>query len=97
MVSLVHKYTGKNRNWLPDRNLNRGRLENYYWLVTGIQVINLIYYGICAWNYTYKPLNEQTETESSDEDLESADQNGEVSNFLEADDKVNKELELVKN
>ncbi|XP_022846396.1 protein NRT1/ PTR FAMILY 3.1-like [Olea europaea var. sylvestris] len=97
MVSLVHQYTGKNRNWLPDRNLNRGRLENYYWLVTAIQVINLIYYVICAWHYTYKPINEQIETERSDEDLESADQNGKVSNFLEADDKVNKELELVKN
>ncbi|KAI7990617.1 Protein NRT1/ PTR FAMILY 3.1 [Camellia lanceoleosa] len=48
MVSLVHKYTGKERNWLPDRNLNRGRLENYFWLATGVQVINLMYYVVCA-------------------------------------------------
>ncbi|XP_019457199.1 PREDICTED: protein NRT1/ PTR FAMILY 3.1-like [Lupinus angustifolius] len=58
IVSLVHKYSGKENNWLPDRNLNRGRLEYYYWLVSGIQVINLIYYVICACLYTYKPLEE---------------------------------------
>ncbi|CAK9188549.1 unnamed protein product [Ilex paraguariensis] len=58
MVSLVHKYTGKENNWLPDRNLNRGRLENYYWLVTILQVVNLVYYVVCAWFYTYKPLEE---------------------------------------
>ncbi|GMP86323.1 hypothetical protein CsSME_00039137 [Camellia sinensis var. sinensis] len=58
MVSMVHKYSGKERNWLPNRNLNRGRLENYYWLVSGIQVLNLLYYVICAWFYTYKPLED---------------------------------------
>lgn len=63
MVSLVHKYTGNTRNWLPDRNLNRGRLENYYWLVSGIQVVNLMYYVICACLYTYKPIEEITKSE----------------------------------
>ncbi|CAL5422979.1 unnamed protein product [Camellia sinensis] len=58
MVSMVHMYSGKERNWLPNRNLNRGRLENYYWLVSGIQVLNLLYYVICAWFYTYKPLED---------------------------------------
>ncbi|CDP06231.1 unnamed protein product [Coffea canephora] len=71
VVSTVHKYTGIERNWLPDRNLNRGRLENYYWLVTGIQVVNLIYYLICAWCYTYKPLEELIES-SEDIDMELA-------------------------
>ncbi|KAK6944485.1 Proton-dependent oligopeptide transporter family, partial [Dillenia turbinata] len=65
IVSLVHKYTGKERNWLPDRNLNRGRLENYYWLMSGIQAIDLIYYVICAWFYTHKPLEEEEESENS--------------------------------
>ncbi|KAL8460081.1 hypothetical protein ACS0TY_031843 [Phlomoides rotata] len=65
MVSLVHKYTGERRNWLPDRNLNRGRLENYYWLVTGVQVLNLIYYVICAWFYKCKPLNEMIDEDDA--------------------------------
>lgn len=58
LVTLVHNYTGKERNWLPGRNLNRGRLECYYWLVSGIQVVNLMYYLVCAWLYTYKPVDE---------------------------------------
>ncbi|GLT71161.1 hypothetical protein SLA2020_431980 [Shorea laevis] len=61
IVSLVHNYSGKKTNWLPDRNLNRGRLECYYWLVSGVQAINLIYYVVCAWFYTYKPLEEVSE------------------------------------
>ncbi|PSS15749.1 Protein NRT1/ PTR FAMILY 3.1 like [Actinidia chinensis var. chinensis] len=62
MVTLVHKYTGKERNWLPDRNLNRGRLENYFWLMAAVQAVNLIYYVICAWFYVYKPVEEQVES-----------------------------------
>ncbi|PKI63583.1 hypothetical protein CRG98_016027 [Punica granatum] len=80
MVSLVHKYTGKDSNWLPDRNLNRGRLEYYYWLVSGIQVVNLIYYLICAWCYTYKPVSEITTELAEDDEVEP----------LAEDSKVNK-------
>ena len=69
LVSLVHKYSGKERNWLPDRNLNRGRLEYYYLLVSGIQVINLIYFLICVRFYTYKPVEEISEM-NKEEDLE---------------------------
>ena len=61
IVILVHRYSGKKSNWLPDRNLNRGRLEYYYWLISGIQLINLLYYVICSWFYTYKPLEEVSE------------------------------------
>lgn len=86
VVSLVHKYTGQKNNWLPDRNLNRGKLDYYYWLVTGIQVINLVYYVICAWLYTYKPLEEVKEEEDDvpaedeiqDKRLNYAEGNGEV-------------------
>jgi len=69
VVSLVHKYSGKEENWLPDRNLNRGRLDYYYLLVSAIQVLNIIYFGICVWFYTYKPLEEFTEA-SIHKDLE---------------------------
>ncbi|CAL0323516.1 unnamed protein product [Lupinus luteus] len=69
LLSLVHKYTGKERNWLPNRNINRGKLEYYYFLVTGIQVLNLIYYAICAWFYTYKPLEEISDNNKG-EDVE---------------------------
>lgn len=52
LVSLVHKFT----NWLPDNNLNEGRLEYFYWLITILQVVNLIYYVFCARLYTFKPI-----------------------------------------
>lgn len=71
MVTLVHRYTGERRNWLPDRNLNRGRLEDYYWLVSGVQVLNLVYYVICAWFYKYKCIQELTEQNLGD--VESVD------------------------
>ncbi|CAI8613783.1 unnamed protein product [Vicia faba] len=80
LVSLVHKYTDKERNWLPDRNLNRGRLDYYYFFVSGIQVINLIYYIICTWFYTYKSLDEVSER-NKEEDLEQADANILVENL----------------
>ncbi|CAI9099466.1 OLC1v1036293C1 [Oldenlandia corymbosa var. corymbosa] len=64
LVAFVHDHTGKEGNWLPDRNLNKGKLDYYFWLMTGIQVVNFIYYVICAWHYTYKPLEMLNENES---------------------------------
>nr|XP_043630125.1 protein NRT1/ PTR FAMILY 3.1-like [Erigeron canadensis] len=58
LVTLVHKFSqGKDgSNWLPDNNLNRGRLEYFYWMITLLQVVNLVYYSFCAKFYTFKPL-----------------------------------------
>ncbi|XP_057549700.1 protein NRT1/ PTR FAMILY 3.1-like [Amaranthus tricolor] len=69
VVSLVHDYTGKQHNWLPDRNLNEGRLEYYYLLVSGIQVLNFIYYVVCASLYTYKHLEQVKECDKQDEEF----------------------------
>ncbi|KAL0372601.1 UNVERIFIED_CONTAM: protein NRT1/ PTR FAMILY 3.1 [Sesamum calycinum] len=54
LVTLVHKFTaGENgSNWLPDNNLNKGKLEYFYWLITLLQLVNLIYYLLCAKFYT---------------------------------------------
>ncbi|KAG2312841.1 hypothetical protein Bca4012_027411 [Brassica carinata] len=58
LVTLVHKFSAKpdGSNWLPDNNLNRGKLEYFYWLITLLQVVNLVYYLWCAKIYTYKPV-----------------------------------------
>lgn len=74
MVTLAHKYTAQSGNWLPDRNLNRGKLDYYYWLATGIQLINIIYFVTCAYFYKYKPLQQITD-EGQQLDVESADDN----------------------
>ncbi|MCD7456216.1 hypothetical protein HAX54_030929 [Datura stramonium] len=49
LVSLVHKFTTGpgGTNWLPDNNLNK-EVEYFYWLITILQVVNLIYYLFCA-------------------------------------------------
>lgn len=95
MVTLVHKYTGKESNWVPDRNLNRGRLEYYYWFVSGIQVVNLVYYVLCAWIYIPKTLEEVTER-SNEGDL--VVRVGNVSSDKPLDDaSENQEIELARN
>nr|XP_029117943.1 protein NRT1/ PTR FAMILY 3.1 isoform X2 [Elaeis guineensis] len=55
LVILVHNFTEKKGDWLQN-NINRGKLDYYYWLVSGLQVLNLGYYIICAKFYTFKPL-----------------------------------------
>ncbi|KAK4430202.1 protein NRT1/ PTR FAMILY 3.1 [Sesamum alatum] len=58
LVTLVHKISAgaDGSNWLPDDNLNRGKLEYLYWLITLLQFFNLIYYLVCAKFYTLKPI-----------------------------------------
>ncbi|XP_062110135.1 protein NRT1/ PTR FAMILY 3.1 [Humulus lupulus] len=76
LVSLIHKYTARpdGSNWLPDNNLNKGKLELFYWLLTLLQVVNLIYYTWCAKIYTHKPVQvlrtETTSTSSDDQSKE---------------------------
>ncbi|KAL8532059.1 hypothetical protein ACS0TY_008605 [Phlomoides rotata] len=42
LVTLVHKFSARvdGSNWLPDTNLNRGKLEYFYWLITLLQLLN---------------------------------------------------------
>jgi len=55
LVTIVHAKTQRSGQWLPD-NLNRGKLDNYYWLVVALEVVNLVYFFICVKYYTFKPL-----------------------------------------
>lgn len=69
LVSLVHKYSAgpDGSNWLPDNNLNKGKLEYFYWLITALQVANLIYYICCAKMYTFKPIQVHNKEEDADD------------------------------
>ncbi|CAL0315325.1 unnamed protein product [Lupinus luteus] len=70
LVTLIHKFTkGPNgSNWLPDKNINKGKLEYFYWLITLLQFINLIYYLLCAKFYTYKPVQVHDKGDNSSEE-----------------------------
>ncbi|PIM98907.1 H+/oligopeptide symporter [Handroanthus impetiginosus] len=65
LVTLVHKFSRRDdgSNWLPDDNLNKGKLEYFYWLITLLQLVNLIYYLLCAKFYTLKPVEVVREDE----------------------------------
>lgn len=58
LVTLVHKFSAGpgGSNWLPDDDLNKGKLECFYWLITLLQIVNLVYYLVCAKLYTFKPI-----------------------------------------
>ncbi|XP_057961081.1 protein NRT1/ PTR FAMILY 3.1 [Malania oleifera] len=58
LVLMVRKFSAGpgGSNWLPDNNLNKGKLEYFYWLITLLQLINFFYYLCCAKFYTFKPV-----------------------------------------
>uniref|UniRef100_A0ACD5U3Y4 Uncharacterized protein n=1 Tax=Avena sativa TaxID=4498 RepID=A0ACD5U3Y4_AVESA len=51
LVMVVQSASGG--EWLQD-NINRGRLDYYYWLVTFLMLLNLVYYIVCFHFYTLK-------------------------------------------
>jgi peptide/histidine transporter 3/4 len=55
LVSIVHKATGGDGrgNWLPE-DLNKGRLDYFYYLIAGLEFLNLGYFLLCAKWYKYK-------------------------------------------
>ncbi|RDY11909.1 Protein NRT1/ PTR FAMILY 2.11, partial [Mucuna pruriens] len=55
LISLVHTKTAKSAtgNWLP-QDLNKGRLDYFYYMITVLEVINLGYFVLCARWYKYK-------------------------------------------
>ncbi|XP_040380550.1 protein NRT1/ PTR FAMILY 3.1-like [Oryza brachyantha] len=72
LVTAVHEGTKGEGEWLQD-NLNRGRLDSYYWLVVTLQLINVVYFVICAKLYTYKKV-EVVDQESAGGRDETVDQ-----------------------
>lgn len=55
LVSIVHRTTegAATGNWLPE-DLNKGRLDYFYYLITALGVINFGYFLACAKWYRYK-------------------------------------------
>ncbi|XP_020263450.1 protein NRT1/ PTR FAMILY 6.3-like, partial [Asparagus officinalis] len=55
LVTIVHKMTGESgpRAWLPD-DLNKGRLDYFYWLLAVLSAANLVVFLVAAKWYVYK-------------------------------------------
>ncbi|KAJ8637006.1 hypothetical protein MRB53_011273 [Persea americana] len=58
IVGLVRRVT----EWLPD-NINSGRIDNVYWMLTVVGVVNFGYFQLCAWLYKYHNV-EKEDTDS---------------------------------
>ncbi|XP_015690889.2 protein NRT1/ PTR FAMILY 2.11 [Oryza brachyantha] len=53
LVTIVHRTTGSGSNWLA-QDLNKGRLDLFYWMIAGIGIFNIVYFMICAKWYRFK-------------------------------------------
>ncbi|XP_010498968.1 PREDICTED: protein NRT1/ PTR FAMILY 2.12-like [Camelina sativa] len=66
LVTTVHKFSGTKDqpDWL-NRDLDKGKLDYYYYMIAGLGVVNLVYFWYCARNYQYKagPQNEDNKEE----------------------------------
>ncbi|XP_047941952.1 protein NRT1/ PTR FAMILY 2.11-like [Salvia hispanica] len=62
LVSLVHNTTrvGASGNWLAE-DLNEGRLDYFYYLVAGLEFLNLVYFLVCAKWYRYKTSDDTSD------------------------------------
>ncbi|GAV63710.1 PTR2 domain-containing protein [Cephalotus follicularis] len=54
ITDLLHRFTG----WLPN-DINKGRLDNVYWMLALLGVINLGYFLICANLFSYQNIDEK--------------------------------------
>jgi hypothetical protein len=57
VMNVVHNLTGKNGrpDWLTN-DINVGRLDYFYFLITGLAVLNFVYFLFCAHQYRYKAI-----------------------------------------
>ncbi|XP_027070425.1 protein NRT1/ PTR FAMILY 2.7 [Coffea arabica] len=60
VIDLVRR----TRGWLPD-DLNKGRLDNVYWLVCVLAGLNFCYYLVCSYFYKYQNVETVKVTDES--------------------------------
>ncbi|KAI5416830.1 hypothetical protein KIW84_041729 [Lathyrus oleraceus] len=55
LISIIHRSSDKsaNGNWLP-QDLNKGRLDYFYYMISVLEVVNLCYFVLCSRWYRYK-------------------------------------------
>lgn len=79
LVSLVNKLTSTSsrEGWLSDNDLNRDRLDRFYWLLAALSLINFFNYLFWSNWYSYNPSLSlpSSPTQSYGKDLESSNFN----------------------
>ncbi|XP_047309336.1 protein NRT1/ PTR FAMILY 2.8-like [Impatiens glandulifera] len=68
LANVVYSITKKNGNspWLGGHDLNADRLENFYFMIAGIGVVNFFYFHFFSCHYIFSPL---VRTDESEEEL----------------------------
>lgn len=56
VVEVVNKVSG---GWLASNNLNRDKLNYFYWLLSVISVVNFVFYLVCSSWYRYKTVEDK--------------------------------------
>ncbi|KAK7330401.1 hypothetical protein VNO77_24595 [Canavalia gladiata] len=61
LISILHRITAKSAtgNWLP-QDLNKGKLDYFYYIITVLEIVNLGYFILCAKWYKYKGVGSGT-------------------------------------
>uniref|UniRef100_A0A1J3JN10 Protein NRT1/ PTR FAMILY 2.10 n=1 Tax=Noccaea caerulescens TaxID=107243 RepID=A0A1J3JN10_NOCCA len=70
LISTIHRTTqhSPTGNWLAE-DLNKGKLDYFYFMLTGLMVVNMLYFLLMAKWYRYKGSNDEdiSEIETNDE------------------------------
>ncbi|XP_010514894.1 PREDICTED: protein NRT1/ PTR FAMILY 2.3 [Camelina sativa] len=53
LIDVIRRTTG----WLPD-DINHGRVDNVYWVLVILGVLNFGYFLVCSWFYRYRNLKD---------------------------------------
>ncbi|MBA0732522.1 hypothetical protein Gogos_016608 [Gossypium gossypioides] len=60
IIDFVRRVT----SWLPG-NINNGRLDNVYWMLTVVGVLNFGYYLACSRSYKYQNVEKQVDADTN--------------------------------
>ncbi|XP_017974412.1 PREDICTED: protein NRT1/ PTR FAMILY 2.11 [Theobroma cacao] len=68
LVSIVHHITSRTEagDWLPE-DLNKGKLDYFYYLIAALGFINFVYFLVCAKWYKYKAADDTIELSATGE------------------------------
>ncbi|CAJ1955256.1 unnamed protein product [Sphenostylis stenocarpa] len=52
VFSVIQNVTssGGKQGWISD-DINKGRFDKYYWVLSGLSALNIMYYLLCSWAY----------------------------------------------
>ncbi|WVZ00635.1 hypothetical protein V8G54_026704 [Vigna mungo] len=82
VFSVIENVTssGGKEGWILD-NINKGRYDKYYWVISGLSALNIVYYLLCSWAYgptvdELREVGEENGSSSMEEEASTELRNG---------------------